>query len=371
MDRRYHRQIRLRDFGREGQEKLSMSSVLVLGAGGLGCPALQYLTAAGVGRIGIVDDDVVSVENLHRQILYKTSDVGKPKAVCAGSTLAALNPEIRIEIYEKRLTNLNALEILRLYDVIIDGTDNFASRYLVNDACVLLNKPLIYGSVSRYEGQLAVFNATNSSGPPANYRDLFPQPPGEGEVPDCEESGVLGVLPGIIGTMQANEAIKLLTGKGNILANQLYTYNSLTSGVYQVEIVPGEKKQSGIPATEEEFRKFDYGWFCGQVLPPGIEIDLSDFDDLYRNDGMAVLDIRKNAENPGFIEKLRYYHIPYAELKIAMHLLGEENEVVVICQSGISSRNAVKMLSDRFGSEKKFYSLRGGMTGLNEYLNRK
>jgi sulfur-carrier protein adenylyltransferase/sulfurtransferase len=362
---RYQRQIKLRDFGREAQDKLFNASVIVVGAGGLGCPALQYLAAAGTGTLGIVDDDTISMDNLHRQILYGTADIGKSKAVCAGSALAALNPDVRIKIYESRLANHNALEILGGYDVIIDGTDNFASRYLINDACVLLNKPLIYGSISRHEGQLAVFNAAVYQGTPANYRDLFPDPPDVGEVQTCEESGVLGVLPGIIGTMQANEAIKLITGMGEILANLLFTYNSLSTEIYKVEISPRKKNRTGMPATEDEFRTFDYHWFCGRTFHSESEIDVKGFHMLARKGNMAVLDIRSEGENPGFDGFFPYYRIPISELEKDLHLIGKEKEVVVVCQAGISSLKAIKILTEKFGSEKNFYSLRGGINVLN------
>ncbi|MBR9999380.1 MAG: HesA/MoeB/ThiF family protein [Cyclobacteriaceae bacterium] len=369
MHGRYQRQIKLKDFGEAAQNKLLHAKVIVIGAGGLGCPALQYLAAAGVGTLGIVDEDVVSLENLHRQLLYTTGDIGRPKTECARSALLALNPEVMIMTFSTRLTNQNALEILQPYDLVIDGTDNFTSRYLINDACVLLNKPLIYGSVSQYEGQLSVFNYATGKDSGVNYRDVFPRPPGEGEVMNCEEAGVLGVLPGIIGTMQANEAIKLVTGIGKPLANQLFIYHALTSQVYQVELTASENPESDIPASEEAYREFDYHWFCSSGFDPGCEIDVSRFNELVKEGNVAVIDIRTGGNNLGFKKSLPYYRIPFSALDEQNSLIGGENEVVVVCESGISSKDAVKILSEKFGPEKKIYSLHGGIREWKKYLD--
>ena len=230
---RYQRQIILPEFGEEGQQKLLKAKVLVIGAGGLSCPVLQYLTAAGTGTIGIVDDDVVALNNLHRQVLYSVGDIGSSKAERARHILHQLNPEIKILPYNERLTVQNALILFDEFDIIIDGTDNFSTRYMINDACVLMNKPLVYGAISQFEGQVSVFNFRQTENEEAvNYRDIFPDPPKEGEVLNCAEAGVLGALPGIIGTMMANETIKLITGIGEPLANQLLTYNALNNQVY-------------------------------------------------------------------------------------------------------------------------------------------
>ena len=219
---RYQRQILLKEFGIDAQQKLLQAKVLVIGAGGLGCPALQYLVAAGIGTIGIVDDDIVSLNNLHRQVLYTVNDIGLSKAEVAAEKLKALNDEINIISYNERLTNKNALALLMNMILLVDGTDNFSSRYMINDACVLLNKPLVYGAISKFEGQVAVFNIKDEIQIRAiNYRDLFPTPPKDDEVLNCAEAGVLGVLPGIIGTMQANETIKLITGIGKPLINTI------------------------------------------------------------------------------------------------------------------------------------------------------
>src|SRR6478609_1791118 len=225
---RYSRQILLSELGLDGQQKLKDGSVLVIGAGGLSSPALYYLAAAGVGRIGIVDFDVVDVSNLQRQILFTTDDVGKSKAETARQRLEKLNPLIKVEVHQCVLNSQNAMNILTNYDVVIDGSDNLPTRYLVNDACVLLGKTLIYGAIFQFEGQVSVFNELQKDGARGpNYRDLFPEPPPPEMVPSCSVGGVLGVLPGIIGSMQANEAIKVLAGIGTTLSGRLLLFDSL------------------------------------------------------------------------------------------------------------------------------------------------
>ncbi len=227
---RYQRQVTLKGFGPAAQNALLNAKVLVIGAGGLGCPVLQYLTAAGTGCIGIVDDDVVSISNLHRQVLYDANDIGKPKVSVASAKLRLMNPGTDLTEHKIYLDKNNCLDIIRAYDVIVDCTDNFASRYMINDACVLEGKPVVYGAVSRFEGQAAVFNVMQEGRETTgNYRDLFPVQPEQGEVMNCAEAGVLGVLPGIIGSMQANETIKLITGIGEPLANQLLTFNAINN----------------------------------------------------------------------------------------------------------------------------------------------
>src|SRR6187551_2266018 len=272
---RYHRQIILPEFGEEGQQKLIFAKVLVIGAGGLGCPALQYLTAAVIGTIGIVDDDTVALNNLHRQVLYSVNDIGSSKAERATQILQQLNPEIKIISYNERLTTQNALMIFDNFDIIIDGTDNFSTRYMINDACVLLNKPLVYGAISQFEGQVSVFKNKNVND--VNYRDIFPDPPKDGEVLNCAEAGVLGVLPGIIGTMMANETIKMITGIGEPLIDQLFTYNALNNQVYILKLSARQETRSLIPKNKQEFLKTDYEWLCASPIERG-EIDSDTFN---------------------------------------------------------------------------------------------
>jgi len=356
---RYQRQMILKEFGESGQQKILQSSVLVIGAGGLGCPALQYLAAAGVGTIGIVDDDVVSLTNLHRQVLYSTFDIGFSKAEKAKHHLTRLNPEIHITAYNERLTTKNALDIIGAYDMVIDGTDNFASRYLVNDACVLLNKPLVYGAVSQFEGQVAVFNTQNEKGDvPVNYRDLFPNPPKDDEVLNCAEAGVLGVLPGIIGAMQANETIKLITGTGKALINSLLTYNALNNQVYEVSLAANEASRLLIPATKTEFEQMDYNWLCASVNNQ-FELDVDRFDQI-RNTGKAdIIDVREANEIPVPTE-FNYTQIPMSQFSRRIPTL-KNDTIIVFCQTGKRSLQAAQMLFDTFGETKQIYSLQGGI----------
>ncbi|MEH1768879.1 MAG: molybdopterin-synthase adenylyltransferase MoeB [Nostoc sp.] len=249
---RYSRHIILPEVGLEGQKRLKAASVLCIGTGGLGSPLLLYLAAAGVGRIGIVDFDVVDTSNLQRQVIHGTSWVGKPKIESAKNQIHEINPYCQVDLYETRLTSENALELIQPYDIIVDGTDNFPTRYLVNDACVLLNKPNVYGSILRFEGQATVFNY--EGGP--NYRDLFPEPPPPGMVPSCAEGGVLGILPGIIGLIQATETVKIILGQGNTLSGRLLLYNALDMKFRELKLRPNPIR----PVIE---KLIDYEEFCG------------------------------------------------------------------------------------------------------------
>ncbi|HYX16914.1 MAG TPA: molybdopterin-synthase adenylyltransferase MoeB [Nostoc sp.] len=249
---RYSRHLILPEVGLEGQKRLKAASVQCIGTGGLGSPLLLYLAAAGIGRIGIVDFDVVDTSNLQRQVIHGTSWVGKPKIESAKNRIHEINPYCQVDLYETRLTSENALEILEPYDIVVDGTDNFPTRYLVNDACVLLNKPNVYGSILRFEGQATVFNY--QGGP--NYRDLFPEPPPPGMVPSCAEGGVLGILPGIIGLIQATETVKIILGQGNTLSGRLLLYNALDMKFRELKLRPNPIR----PVIE---KLIDYEQFCG------------------------------------------------------------------------------------------------------------
>ncbi len=249
---RYSRHIILPEVGLEGQKKLKAASVLCIGTGGLGSPLLLYLAAAGIGRIGIVDFDIVDSSNLQRQIIHGTSWVGKPKIVSAKDRILEINPHCQVDLYETRISSENALDILAPYDVVIDGTDNFPTRYLTNDACVLLDKPNVYGSIFRFEGQATVFNY--QGGP--NYRDLYPEPPPPGMVPSCAEGGVLGVLPGVIGTIQATEAIKIILGAPDTLSGRLLLYNAWEMKFRELKLRPNPIR----PVIE---KLIDYEQFCG------------------------------------------------------------------------------------------------------------
>jgi len=356
---RYQRQVILPGFGDQGQQKLLNAKVLVVGAGGLGCPVLQYLAAAGIGTIGVVDDDVVSLNNLQRQVLYSVSDIGSAKVERAASVLQQLNPDIKIIPYNERLTVQNALNLFDVFDIIIDGTDNFSTRYMINDACVLLNKPLVYGAISQFEGQVSVFNfRQNNNAEPVNYRDLFPHPPKEDDVLSCAESGVLGVLPGIIGTMMANETIKLITGIGETLANRLLTYNALNNQVYQWALPARSGTRSLIPEDEAAFLQMEYEWLCSSERTQS-EIDVAIFNDLIAKETVDVIDVREPGEMPA-VNDFSNIQIPLSRLAENIFLI-KSDTIVAFCQSGKRSLQAVKILSGIFRSEKKIYSLRGGV----------
>ena len=249
---RYSRHLILPEVGLEGQKRLKAASVLCVGTGGLGSPLLLYLAAAGVGRIGIVDFDVVDHSNLQRQVIHGTSWVGKPKIESAKNRIHEINPYCQVDLYETALSSVNALDIIRPYDIVVDGTDNFPTRYLVNDACVLLDKPNVYGSIFRFEGQATVFNY--EGGP--NYRDLYPEPPPPGMVPSCAEGGVLGILPGIIGVIQATETVKIILGKGTTLSGRLVLYDALNMKFRELKLRPNPVR----PVIE---KLIDYEQFCG------------------------------------------------------------------------------------------------------------
>jgi rhodanese-related sulfurtransferase len=256
------------------------------------------------------------------------------------------------------LTNQNALSIFSDYEIVIDGTDNFSSRYLINDACVLLNKVLVYGAISKFEGQVAVFNVKNETTRAINYRDLFPSPPKDDEVLNCAEAGVLGVLPGIIGTMMANETIKLITGIGKPLINTMLTYNALDNSSYQFHLTLNEEAQQSIPKDENAFLKMDYEWLCSSKINNAFEIDVAQFDDYIEDDKTMIIDVREKDEQP-FIDEFEHKQIPLNELMDHQSLI-KKDTVVLFCQSGKRSLQAAKILKELF-SDKKIFSLGGGI----------
>ena len=328
---RYARHLTLPQFGEEGQEKLKRSSALIVGAGGLGSPVSMYLAAAGVGRIGIVDFDAVDETNLHRQILYGISDVGKRKVKAATDRLRDINDLIEIETYDASLTSENAMEILGKYDVIIDGTDNFPTRYLVNDACVFLGKPNVYGSIFRFDGQVSVFYAKD--GP--CYRCLYPEPPPPNLVPSCAEGGVLGVLPGVVGTLQATEAIKLLAGIGEPLVGRLLIFDALSMSVRQLRL----KKNAdcavcGTHPTVTEL--IDYEGFCNPVMKDELTPAEVPTDAL-------IIDVREPHEwQGGHIEGAR--HIPMRALASQLQSIPRDQDIVLYCQHGHRSAHALEFM---------------------------
>ncbi|RZJ73027.1 HesA/MoeB/ThiF family protein [Flavobacterium sp.] len=363
---RYERHYVLKNFGVSAQQKLGGASVLVVGAGGLGCPVLQYLAAAGVGKIGISDGDSVALSNLQRQVLFVTSDVGKPKAKIASERLKNLNPEIEILEFGFHIDNKNAMEIFPKFDIIVDCTDNFASRYLINDACVLLDKPLVFGAIFRYEGQVAVFNLSGETGRKTNYRDLFPIPPNANEAQDCNEAGVLGVLPGTIGTLMANETIKIITGLGSDLRNKLFTINVLDYQNYTLEISPNPKAK--VPENVNAFLETDYEWLCGNKIEGIAGIFAEDLLDYLKSDGILAIDVRENHELP----KADFAHerFPLSELKNELPDIDSRN-IVVFCQSGKRSLEAAKLLRESLPTNTKIAHLKGGIIALQEFLHGK
>jgi adenylyltransferase/sulfurtransferase len=357
---RYSRHLILPDVAMEGQLQLKAAKVLCVGAGGLGSPLALYLAAAGVGTIGLVDFDAVDFTNLQRQVLYTTEDVGRPKLEVAKERLQAMNPHIQIRTYETRLTRDNALDILADYDIVVDGTDNFATRYLVNDACVLLGKPNVYGSIFRFEGQASVFAA--KEGP--CYRCLYPEPPPPGLVPSCAEGGVLGVLPGVIGTIQAMETIKLILGKGEPLIGRLLLFNALKMQFHELKL----RKNPNCPVCGEHpiLRELiDYEEFCGvrgvEEIPAEIVEEITPAELKRRLDAgedIFLLDVREPVEWQ--ICRLDgAVLIPMNTVPARMHELDSAKEMVVYCRSGKRSAQIVAFL--KAAGFRKVKNLRGGI----------
>ncbi len=339
-------------FGVAAQEKLRKAKILIIGVGGLGCPILQYLVGAGVSHIGIMDDDVVSMSNLHRQLLFTETEIGRKKVEVAAERMKFLDREIQIAAYPFLLTNQNALSIFALYDLVMDATDNFSAKYIINDACVILGKPFVYGAVSRYEGQVSVFNLPIANERPVNYRDLFPIPPLPGEIQTCEEAGVLGALPGIIGTMQAAEAIKLITGLGKLLYGRLYNYDLLQARGYEISL----RCNPDIPIIDKEsFAQMRYDFSCEEDDIP--EINVTEFNRLSAQPGVFVLDVRERHEYPAI--QFSDAQIPMSELQSSIANLPEK-EICVICHQGIRSVYAAQLIKAK--RNLTVYSLKGGLT---------
>ncbi|MFL5614386.1 MAG: molybdopterin-synthase adenylyltransferase MoeB [Gemmatimonadaceae bacterium] len=358
---RYSRHLILPDVGIDGQRKLKAGRVLLIGAGGLGSPLALYLAAAGVGTLGLVDFDVVDVSNLQRQVLHGTKDIGRSKLESARDRIRDVNPHVHVEPYETRLTSENALDIIRDYDVVIDGTDNFATRYLTNDACVLLGKPNVYGSIFRFEGQASVFAV--EEGP--CYRCLFPEPPPPGLVPSCAEGGVLGVLPGLVGTIQATEGIKLILGVGEPLIGRLLLVDALTMQFRTVRL----RKDPNCPAcgTHEIQELIDYDQFCGVSAESTTTISTNEIPEITpaelaarirRGDDLELIDVREPYElDIARIPDVRL--IPLGNLPEALSSLDNTRETVVICRTGARSGRAVRQL--QAAGFRRVWNLAGGI----------
>ena len=362
---RYNRHIIIPEFGLAAQQKLKAAKVLVVGSGGLGSPLLLYLTAAGVGTIGIIDFDVVDDSNLQRQVLFGVSEVGKPKVEAAKARLQSLNPHINIVTYNAQLTSQNALELISQYDVVADGTDNFPTRYLVNDASVLAGKPNVYASIFQFEGQVSVFNYTNAQGETGpNYRDLYPTPPPPGLVPNCAEGGVLGVLPGIIGSLQANEVIKVITGVGEPLSGRFFVFDALTFETRTLRI----SKQKDSPVITS---LIDYEQFCGmKVIEKKLkELTVEEFLQWQESgEDIQVIDVREPAEYEQ--ANIGALLIPLATVASRADEISRDKKVVVHCKLGGRSAKAINELEEKFGFTN-LYNLKGGITAYLQEVGEK
>ena len=365
---RYSRHLIMPEVGMEGQLKLKRAKVLLIGAGGLGAPLGLYLAAAGVGKLGLVDFDVVDFTNLQRQVTFGSSDVGKAKTEAARARLSNLNPDIEIETFQTKLTSENALQIFKDFDVIVDGTDNFPTRYLVNDACVLLGKPNVYGSIFRFEGQATIFGMPD--GP--CYRCLYPEPPPPGLVPSCAEGGVLGVLPGIVGSIQAMETIKLIIGRGRTLMGRLLLFDALEMSFREFKL----RKNPSCPICGEHrtiHNLIDYYEFCGmrgeeaaapdlkvpEIAPRELKVRLDRGDDVF------ILDVREPHEYQ--ICNLKGHLIPLGELPRRVHELDSSREIVAHCRSGKRSAEAVDFL--RRAGFRKIRNLKGGILAWSDEVD--
>ena len=359
---RYNRHIIIPGFGMEAQQKLKAAKVLVIGSGGLGSPVLLYLAAAGVGTIGIVDFDVVDDSNLQRQVLFGVDAIGQSKVEAAKKRLEALNPYIRLQVYNTHLNSQNALDILRDYDVIADGTDNFPTRYLVNDASVLLGKPNVYASIFQFEGQVSVFNYRDAGGKLGpNYRDLYPTPPPPGLVPSCAEGGVLGVLPGIIGSLQALEVIKVTTGVGETLSGRFYIFDALNFESRTFKIKPREDNPiNGKNPTITGL--IDYEQFCGMRAveeKPLKEITVKElYDWQVQGEPFQLIDVREPHEYD--IVNIGGELIPLATISDHAQNISTNKKVVVHCKVGGRSAKAIRELEEKFGFTN-LYNLKGGI----------
>ena len=366
---RYNRHIIIKEFGLDAQKKLKAARVLVIGSGGLGSPMLLYLAAAGVGTIGIVDFDVVDDSNLQRQVLFGVSEVGKPKVEAAKRRLESLNPYIKLEVHNVQFTSKNALELIRQYDVVADGTDNFPTRYLVNDACVLLDKPNVYASIFQFEGQVSVFNYRNSKGEVGpNYRDLSAAPPPPGLVPSCAEGGVLGVLPGIIGSLQALEVIKVITGVGDVLSGRFFIFDALNfeSRTFNLRRNPNNPLNGTNPTITE---LIDYEQFCGLKTPerPVKEISVKElYDWQVRGEDFQFIDVREQHEYD--IVNRGAELIPLGIVSQHADKIDRHKKVVIHCKTGNRSAKAIRELEDKFGLTN-LYNLKGGVFSWIDEVN--
>jgi molybdopterin/thiamine biosynthesis adenylyltransferase/rhodanese-related sulfurtransferase len=364
---RYSRHLIIPEFNIEGQRKLKAAKVLVIGTGGLGSPLLLYLTAAGIGTIGLVDFDTVDQSNLQRQVLFTVNDVGKHKVDAAIERLKGLNPHVNFIAHKTRISSENALDIIKDYDVVADGTDNFPTRYLVNDACVLLNKVNVYASIFRFEGQLSVFNYTDSNGVVGpNYRDMFPLPPPPGLVPSCAEGGVIGVLPGILGSLQANEVIKVVSGVGEPMNGRFFIFDAAS---FETRILKIKRNPANPLNGENPTQKglIDYVQFCGIASETETDkkSDVVEEIDVFQlrewidsNKDFQLIDVREPYEYE--IANMKGELIPLAQISSKVDAISRERKVVVHCRSGVRSAKAIRELQEFYGY-KNLVNLKGGI----------
>jgi molybdopterin/thiamine biosynthesis adenylyltransferase/rhodanese-related sulfurtransferase len=352
--KRYNRHIIMSEVKLKGQEQLKEAKVLVIGAGGLGCPVLQYLTAAGVGLIGIVDDDKVEVSNLQRQIIFRTDDIGKYKAKAAAEAMVQLNPFTEFVVYEERLTAENGLSIFKNYDIIVDGTDNFETRYLINDICIVLNKPFVFGSIFKFDGQVSVFNYQKG----ATYRCLFPEPPLE--MPTCSQVGVMGVLPGIIGSYEANEVLKIILGIGDVLSGKLLTIDTLRNEHHVISFKKDERNSHRVILE-------DYSIYQNNACEVG-SINTISVDELADEiDKVFLVDVRERHEFE-ICHLSNAFLMPLESLTEAVAEIPRDRKVVVYCHHGSRSEDAVKLLASKYGFTNLF-SLDGGINEWAEQID--
>jgi sulfur-carrier protein adenylyltransferase/sulfurtransferase len=349
---RYSRHIQLSEIGTSGQEKISNAKVLVVGAGGLGCPVLQYLAAAGVGNLGIIDFDVVEESNLQRQVLFGTSSLGMNKAIAAKLRLEDLNPTITLKAYPDVFTAENAISLCDQYDIIVDGSDNMATRYLINDVAILCDKPVVYGAIYKFEGQVSVFNYMD--GP--SYRCLFPTPPKNGSIANCSDIGVLGVLPGIIGSMQANEVLKMILGLKGILSGKLLCYQAQTGQTTLLSIPKMNQESKARLLRTRELPRYDET-ACSDSIP-----EISTKDALLKKNAIFI-DVREYGETPE-LNVPNGKQIPWSELQDRLDEFHTQETYIIFCTSGIRSRKAVELLQQHF--DHPFYNLKEGAAGLLE-----
>ena len=363
---RYARHLILPNVGVEGQQKLKSASVCVIGAGGLGSPALLYLAAAGIGRIGIVDDDLVDLTNLQRQIIHSNATIGEPKAESAARRITELNPEVTVEIHNCRLGINNALEILSNYDIILDGVDNIPTRYIISDACEILDKPWVYGSIFRFEGQISLFNY--HGGP--NYRDLFPNPPPLEAVPSCAEAGVLGVLPGVVGSIQATEAIKVILQIGESLSEKLLIYDAMNLNINTLKI-------GSLPSRPKVTELVQLDVYCETQANSDLESELINNDAIRVDDYVSLIE---NGWNPYLLDvrspqEAEIYSLPNTNKRIELQTLLQridelprDRDIVIYCRTGARSMAATKAIK-KAGFKKAILNLTGGIHAWSELID--